>query len=69
MRKDGDDGGPLVSDEFWELIEPLIPQVKGRHRCTGRKCTIAGSASIGGCASASRAATTSIKPSSPSAAA
>jgi hypothetical protein len=69
MRKDADDGQPLHSDEFWELIEPLIPQVKGRHRYPGRKPTIAGSTSIGGCASASRAATTSMKPSSPSAAA
>jgi hypothetical protein len=23
---------PLVSDELWELIEPLTPQVKRRHR-------------------------------------
>jgi transposase len=28
---------PLVSDELWELIEPLIRQVKRRHRYPGRK--------------------------------
>src|SRR5215831_16241118 len=28
---------PLVSDELWELIEPLIPQVARRHRFPGRK--------------------------------
>ncbi len=28
---------PLVSDELWELIEPLIPQVRRRHRYPGRK--------------------------------
>ena len=27
---------PLVSDELWELIEPLIPKVKRRHRFAGR---------------------------------
>lgn len=28
---------PLVSDELWELIEPLIPEVSRRHRFPGRK--------------------------------
>ena len=28
---------PLVSDELWSLIEPLIPRVKRRHRYPGRK--------------------------------
>jgi transposase len=28
---------PLVSDELWELIEPLIPTVRRRHRFPGRK--------------------------------
>ena len=28
---------PLVSDELWELIEPLLPRVKRRHRYPGRK--------------------------------
>ena len=28
---------PLVSDELWELIEPLIPKVARRHRFPGRK--------------------------------
>src|ERR671936_1363877 len=28
---------PLVSDELWGLIEPLIPQVKRRYRYPGRK--------------------------------
>jgi transposase len=28
---------PLVSDELWELIEPLIPMVKRRYRYPGRK--------------------------------
>ena len=28
---------PLVSDELWELIEPLIPKVPRRHRFPGRK--------------------------------
>src|SRR2546430_1148545 len=28
---------PLVSDELWELIEPLIPTVPRRHRFPGRK--------------------------------
>jgi transposase len=28
---------PLVSDELWELIEPLIPKVERRHRFPGRK--------------------------------
>ena len=28
---------PLVSDELWELIEPLIPVVPRRHRFPGRK--------------------------------
>jgi Na+/melibiose symporter-like transporter len=28
---------PLVSDELWELIEPLIPKVARRYRYPGRK--------------------------------
>ena len=28
---------PLVSDELWELIEPLLPKVKRRYRYPGRK--------------------------------
>jgi transposase len=28
---------PLVSDELWELIEPLIPKVVRRYRYPGRK--------------------------------
>jgi transposase len=28
---------PLVSDELWALIEPLIPKVKRRYRYPGRK--------------------------------
>jgi transposase len=28
---------PLVSDELWELIGPLIPKVKRRYRYPGRK--------------------------------
>jgi transposase len=28
---------PLVSDELWELIEPLIPKVQRRYRYPGRK--------------------------------
>lgn len=28
---------PLVSDELWELIEPLIPKIKRRYRYPGRK--------------------------------
>ena len=28
---------PLVSDELWGLIEPLIPKVPRRHRFPGRK--------------------------------
>jgi transposase len=28
---------PLVSDELWVLIEPLIPKVPRRHRFPGRK--------------------------------
>jgi transposase len=27
----------LVSDELWELIEPLIPKVKRRYRYSCRK--------------------------------
>ncbi len=27
---------PLVSDELWELVEPLIPKVPRRHRFPGR---------------------------------
>jgi transposase len=28
---------PLVSDELWVLVEPLIPKVQRRHRYPGRK--------------------------------
>ena len=28
---------PLVSDELWELVEPLIPKVERRHRFPGRR--------------------------------
>jgi transposase len=28
---------PLVSDELWEIVEPLIPEVKRRRRYPGRK--------------------------------
>jgi transposase len=28
---------PLVGDELWELVEPLIPRVPRRHRFPGRK--------------------------------
>lgn len=28
---------PLVSDELWQLVEPLIPKVERRHRFPGRK--------------------------------
>jgi transposase len=28
---------PLVSDELWEMVEPLIPRVQRRHRYPGRK--------------------------------
>src|SRR3989442_9549791 len=28
---------PLVSDELWERIEPLLPRVQRRHRYPGRK--------------------------------
>jgi len=28
---------PLVSDELWQLVEPLIPRVERRHRFPGRK--------------------------------
>jgi transposase len=28
---------PLVSDELWEIVEPLIPRVQRRHRYPGRK--------------------------------
>jgi transposase len=27
----------LVSDELWELVEPLIPKVERRYRFPGRK--------------------------------
>src|SRR5580765_2828486 len=27
----------LVSDELWEIVEPLIPKVPRRHRYPGRK--------------------------------
>lgn len=29
--------GPLVSDELWEIVEPLIPEVERRRRYPGRK--------------------------------
>ena len=28
---------PIVSDELWEIVEPLIPEVKRRERYPGRK--------------------------------
>ena len=28
---------PFVSDELWELVEPVIPPVERRHRFPGRK--------------------------------
>jgi transposase len=28
---------PLVPDELWEVVEPLIPRVKRRYRYPGRK--------------------------------
>jgi len=28
---------PLVSDELWQLVEPLIPRVERRYRFPGRK--------------------------------
>jgi transposase len=28
---------PLVPDELWEVVEPLIPKVKRRYRYPGRK--------------------------------
>jgi transposase len=28
---------PLVPDELWEVVEPLIPKVERRHRYPGRK--------------------------------
>jgi transposase len=28
---------PLVSDELWTILEPLIPKVQRRHRYPGRK--------------------------------
>jgi|SRR5215467_5364171 len=28
---------PLLSDELWELIEPLLPKIKRRYRYPGRK--------------------------------
>jgi transposase len=28
---------PLVSDQLWEIVSPLIPSVKRRHRYPGRK--------------------------------
>src|ERR687884_2392717 len=28
---------PLVSDELWALVEPLIPKVERRYRFPGRK--------------------------------
>lgn len=29
--------GPLVSDELWAVVEPLIPKVVRRRRYPGRK--------------------------------
>ena len=41
VHVDWEDGAqmakPLVSDELWELIEPLIPQVSRRYRFPGRR--------------------------------
>jgi transposase len=37
MRKVATMARPLVSDELWGLIEPLIPKVPRRHRFPGRK--------------------------------
>ena len=41
VRFDWEDGAqmakPLVLQELWELIEPLIPKVPRRHRFPGRK--------------------------------
>ena len=28
---------PLVSDELWAILEPLIPKVQRRHRYPGRR--------------------------------
>jgi transposase len=28
---------PIVSDELWEIVEPLIPKVERRYRYPGRK--------------------------------
>jgi hypothetical protein len=28
---------PLVPDELWEVVEPLIPKVERRYRYPGRK--------------------------------
>ena len=28
---------PIVSDELWQIVEPLIPEVKRRYRYPGRK--------------------------------
>ena len=28
---------PLLSDELWELVEPLLPKVERRYRFPGRK--------------------------------
>ena len=28
---------PLVSDELWRLVEPLIPKVERRYRFPGRR--------------------------------
>ena len=28
---------PLLSDELWELVEPLIPKVERRYRFPGRR--------------------------------
>ena len=41
VQVDWEDGAqmprPLVSDELWELVEPLIPKVPRRQRFPGRK--------------------------------
>jgi transposase len=28
---------PIITDELWEIVEPLIPEVKRRYRHPGRK--------------------------------
>src|ERR1051326_454693 len=52
VRKDGTMAQPLVSDELWEIVEPLIPRVPRRQRYPGRKrtraCARARSRDLGG---------------------